>query len=292
MFASLGRSWEYAKISYGIIWDFKQLLIFPLVSTAASALVLASFLFPLWTSGTLELWMKIADGDAAAQATTADQVMMYFVLFLFYFCTYFVIVFFNCGLTACAMKVVAGEAPTIGYGFAVASKRLPQILAWAFVSAIIGVILKMIENANEKVGRWVSAILGTAWSAMTYFVVPVLVMDGVGPIMAIKLSAATLKGTWGTALAGRFSMGFLSFLIMLPLFLGVIALIALAASAGNTTGVVLSIAGGVMLLVIATSVTTAAEQVFKAVLYNYATGRTLPAGIDSSTFGEAFGAKK
>ena len=30
--------------------------------------------------------------------------------------------------------------------------RLPQIFAWALVSATVGVLLKVIENAHEKVG--------------------------------------------------------------------------------------------------------------------------------------------
>lgn len=291
MFSTLSRSWEYAKVSYGIIWDFKKLLIFPLASTIAATLVLASFLLPLWASGTLQTWMHLVEHKSAAHAATGDYVLMYTTLFLFYFCNYFVIVFFNCGLTACAMKVVAGEAPTIGYGFSIASKRLPQILAWAFVSAVIGVLLKLIENANEKVGRWIAAILGSAWSVLTYFVVPVLVVDGVGPIMAVKLSTATLKGTWGEALAGNFSMGFLSMLVMLPVFILAIGLVALAGVNGSVVGLALSITLGVLLIVIATAAIGAADQVFKAILYNYATGRKLPAGIDSSTFGEAFMAK-
>ena len=32
MFDKFRRSWEFAKISYGIIWDFKSLIIFPIFS--------------------------------------------------------------------------------------------------------------------------------------------------------------------------------------------------------------------------------------------------------------------
>ena len=140
MFATLSRSWEFAKISYGIIWEHKSLIVFPLVSIVAAGLVTASFLFPLWTTGTLDTWMAMVDPDSTTPVSNADKALMYTVLFLFYFCSYFVIVFFNCGLTACALKVVSGEVPTIGYGFAMAVKRLPQIFAWALLSAVIGVI--------------------------------------------------------------------------------------------------------------------------------------------------------
>lgn len=291
MFATLSRSWEFAKISYGILWDHKSLIVFPLVSTAAAALVTASFLVPLWTTGTLEKWLQFMDEESATVATTADQVWMYGILFLFYFCSYFVIVFCNAGLTACALKVVSGEAPSIGYGFSMAVKRLPQIVAWALLSAVIGVVLKIIENANEKVGYWVAALLGTAWTALTYFVVPVLVMDGVGPILAIKLSLKTLKGTWGEALVGKFSLGLLSFLIMLPFLIVVVVMIVLAMASNNMVNIVLAVTLGVAIVIIVSAFTSAVDVVFKALLYNYATGRSVPSEIDTSNFSSAFAPK-
>jgi hypothetical protein len=291
-FDTLSRSWEFAKISYGIIWDFKRLLVFPLASTAAAAVVLASFLLPLWGTGTLEAWMQFTSGEQAAQASTADQVWMYVTLFLFYFCSYFVITFFNTGLVACAMKVIEGETPTVGYGLSMAAQRLPQILGWAFVSAIIGVLLKAIENAHEKAGQFIAAILGSAWTALTYFVVPVIVMDGAGPITAIRSSVGTLKQTWGTALVGQFSLGFLSFLITLPVILVCAGLGYLAWSSNSMVGVVAVVVVAVLLIVIVSAVSSAADTVFKALLYNFATGRSVPANVDTSTFQQAFAPKK
>jgi hypothetical protein len=232
--------------------------------------------------------VEAADPEAGVTVTTADQVAMYATLFLFYFCNYFVIVFFNSALTACALKVVNGEAPTIGYGFSMAGKRLPQIAAWAFVSAVIGVLLRMVENAHEKAGAIVAAILGTAWTVLTYFTVPVLVMEGVGPITAIKRSVSTIKSTWGEALVGNFSMGFLAFLVLLPVILVLGVLVAAAVASGNTPAIVLAGAVGALVIVIAAAATSTADVVFKALLYNHATGRSVPEGIDQSLFQEAF----
>ncbi len=292
MFATIGRSWQFAKISYGIIWDFKKLIIFPLLSTIAAAAIIASFVAPLWASGTLETWLAFLDEESGTAASTSDQVTMYVTLFLFYLCNYFVLVFFNAALTACAMKVVDGETPTVGYGLSMAGKRLPQIAAWAFVSAVIGVILKAIENMNEKAGYFIAAILGTAWTALTYFVVPVVVMEGVGPITAIKRSVGTLKSTWGEALVGNFSMGILAFLVIIPAGILVGVLGAMAYAAGNVIMVGLLIAVAVLIMVIAFAATGAADVVFKALLYNHATGRSVPANVDQSVFQDAFRSKK
>lgn len=287
MFATLSRSWEYAKISYGVLWENKQLVIFPILSSIAAIIVMASFLVPLWSSGMLE---RLASEDPQVQGGASD-VLLWAILFAFYFCNYFVIVFFNSALTACTMRVINGEEATLGDGLSMAMRRLPQIAAWAFVSAIVGVILQIIENAHEKAGQFISAILGSAWTALTYFVVPVIVVDGVGPVKAFKQSVGTLKSQWGTALVGGFSLGFLGLLVILPIALVAGGLIWLATKSMGTPGMIAAVAVGVVLLAIGFAVNSAAGVVFKALLFNFATNRSLPRGVDASHFGDAFVSK-
>src|SRR5262249_48661246 len=130
-------------------------------------------------------------------------------------------------LVSCAVMRFNGQEPTLGDGFRAAASRLPQILAWSLVSATVGVVLKVIENANEKVGQFISAILGTAWSVVTFFVVPVLVIEKVGPFQAVARSLAILKKTWGEALVGGIGLGLFKFLLLLPGFLLLVGGIAL-----------------------------------------------------------------
>lgn len=291
MFSTLSRSWEFTKISYSILWQHKSLVAFPIVSGAASLLVLASFIVPLWMSGFLESAAEGASSEDGQTLSQSQEILGWVLTFAFYFCSYFVIVFFNTGLIACAMRVLEGEEPSIGYGMHVAMQRLPQIAGWALLSAAIGTILRMIENANEKAGAFIAAILGSAWTALTYFVVPVIVIEGKGPIGAFKSSVGVLKDNWGTALVGNFSLGFVGFLVMLPVILiGGVA--TFAAFSSGSTG--LGIGVGtivVMLVLLAAAFTSAADVVFKAVLYNFATGRATPEAIEPATMREAFRSK-
>jgi ribosomal protein L37AE/L43A len=288
-FGRLSRSWEFAKISYGIIWKHKQLVVFPVFSMVAMIAVVLSFIIPI---------MSFAETDYFAAAAAADEsgadevpILTYVIAFAFYFCAYFVIVFFNTALTACAMKVCNGETPTIGYGLRLAMKRLPQIASWALASALVGVILKVIENSSEKLGRLIAAIMGVGWSVLTYFVVPALCAEGMGPVDAIKSSAKTIKETWGISIMGNFSLGLLTFLITLPIYFvcGVIAYLGL--TNGNSTlffaGVLLFFAS----LFIVTIASSAADVVFKALLYNYATGRSVPSDLDETTLDAAFASR-
>lgn len=283
MFGTLSRSWEFAKDSYGVLWRCKRLLVFPVLSTTAALLVSASFLLPLWGSGTLEGWLAAAEGEEESMPPAA-----YVVAFVFYFCNYFVIVFFNAALIASSQRYLQNGEASVGYGLRLAGRRLGPILGWALVSAVIGVVLRAIETAHERVGQVVAAILGMAWSALTFFVVPVIVLEGVGPAAAFKKSVATLKSTWGTALVGNFSLGLLGFLLMLPIVLvAVLVGMGLAGGMSPPLGVFLLACCGV-LLVIAAAATSAADVIFKGLLYTYATGRELPAEVNSDLYGEAF----
>lgn len=278
-FQSLARSWQFAKISYGIIWDFKQLVIFPILSTIALVLVLVSFIAPLLGFGVMQSWTA---GNGAPLPPS-----FYIITFAFYFICYFVIVFFNTALIACAMQVIEGKAPTLGDGLSVAFQRLPQIVAWALVSAVVGVLLKVVENAHEKAGQFVSAILGSAWSALTYLVVPVIAAEGVGPVDAVRRSFETIKSTWGEALAGNMGIGMLGFLLSLPLILLTGAAAALVAPISPiAAGVVVCL--GVVLLMTVAAVNSAADAVFRAILYNFATGNTLPESIPTEPLRQAF----
>src|SRR6185295_3436942 len=115
-----------------------SLLVFPLISGICCLLLLASFAVPLYLTGA---WQPPSH-DAATQR----QVVYYGTLFLFYFCNYFVIVYFNAAIVACAFARMTGGNPTLGDGLRAAGSRLPVILGWALVSATFGLVLRIIED--------------------------------------------------------------------------------------------------------------------------------------------------
>ncbi len=286
--ARLQTSGEIVKMSYGIIWDFKLLTIFPILSAICAILVSVSYLLPVFM-------IKTASGDATEIGEMSDDaVMMQNIVNValglgFYFVNYFVIVFFNTGLTACTMKVTAGETPTLGYGLSIAVKRLPQIIAWALVSAIVGQLIKILES-QKTIGKIMAVVMGTGWNIITFFVVPVLCVEGVGPFKAIKQSFLTIRETWGESLLGNTAVGVINFLLSLPLIAVIAVGVYLMMNDSASVGLPLA-AVGVIGLVIFAVVASAADGVFRALLYNYATGRSLPADVDEDIFSAAFANK-
>jgi len=280
MFDRISRGFSMAKSSWHVIMGDKKLLWFPVVSGILFIVVVASFLVPL----------AVLENAGKIQLMKNDKptTLFYIVAFAFYFITYFVIIFCNSALVSCALMKFNGGSPTLGDGFRASMSRLPQIFAWALVSASVGLLLKMIENAHEKAGQWISSILGTVWSVMTYFVVPILVVEKVGPFQAVSRSIRLMKKTWGEALAGQVGMGLFLFLLAIPFILALVIGVVLMMQPGmHTIGLIVLIAAGIGFLWYM-AVSAAMHTVFMTAVYQYAANDSVPDGFERETMALAF----
>lgn len=287
MFQRLSAGWQLAKQSLNVLRLDKELLMFPILSGLACLVVTASFAAPLIFSGMLE---NVANQEGNNPAAPAN-LLFYGLIFLFYFSTYFIIIFFNSALVACAIIRLKGGDPVLRDGVGAAMARLPQIIAWAFVSATVGLILKIIESRSEKVGRFLTSLLGMAWSVTTFFVIPVLVVEKAGPIEAIKRSVSIMKNTWGESLAANFGIGTITFLGMLvglvPIGFGVAAL----SGQMVVLGIILIVLGAIMVLAVSL-ISSAMGSIMLAALYIYAEEGTVPGGFDENLIQAAFASRR
>jgi hypothetical protein len=287
MFERIGRGWGIAKASWAVIKLHPKLLLLPIFSGAAFLVLMAAIGVSVFAGAKSDYMRHLME------SVQPDQPMVWVLLFAFYFVCTFIIIFFNAALIFCALQSFAGKEPSLSAGIATAAGRLPQILAWTFVAATVGVLLNALQSfLKDKLG-FIGALLGgiaeVAWGVVTYFVVPVLVVDGVGPIEAVKRSSAILKKTWGEAIGGEGGLGAISFLFFLPV-VGLFALIA----AGNfavwsqpVLAVALIALVGVYVLTL-TVVFTALGTIFRTGAYIYATTGKAPSAIDPALLQGAF----
>jgi hypothetical protein len=286
MFERAANGWQLAQQSWRVLKLDKELLVFPFLSGIACMMVMASFAIPLWLTGFVDAAMEERAGDAGQ----FHQILGVVVLFAYYFVNYFVIIFFNSALIACAIIRFKGGNPNLRDGFSAATSLLPQIAGWAAVAATVGVVLKVIESRSERVGEIIAGLLGMAWSAVTYFVVPIIVVERVGPITAAKRSFSILKKTWGEALVANFGIGIVVFLASLvgfiPFILGIVLL-----SSGNVPFGIAGIAIGVVILLTVSLISSALNSIIIGALYLYASEGTVPREFDGAVFRQAFAHK-
>ncbi|QDU79903.1 hypothetical protein Pla110_16230 [Polystyrenella longa] len=261
-FSRIGNTWELMGASWDLLKQDKELLFFPIFSSISCLLVSATFLLPFYM-------VSESFVPPSQEAPLEDQIFYYLVLFLFYVVNYFVMTYFNAAVIGAAIKRMMGDDPTMSDGFRFANKRLSQILGWAIVSATVGLILRLIEDRSQKIGAIVAGLLGAVWTLSSFLVIPILVVEGVGPIDALTKSTKLLKKTWGEQLVSNFGFGVIFFFLSLPLFLligGGVYLIALAEML--VPGIAL-FAIGVVLLILLGVIQTCLQSIFQAALYVY-----------------------
>jgi hypothetical protein len=259
VFDRIGRSIQLAKASFGVLRSDKELLLFPFVSFLALVLVTIGFAIPF-----------IATGGISDATSGHVNIASYVVAFLFYVVCYTVTFFFQTALVGAALIRLDGGDPTLRDGFRIATSRLPQIIGYAVIAATVGMILRLISERAGIFGAIIASIIGFAWNVATFLVVPVLAVEKVGPIEAVKRSGSLLRRTWGEQLVGNFGIGFIfGVLGILVLFVGIAAMLALF-----QTSVALGIVALVVMvlaLAIIGLVGSAVSGIYVASLYRYAT---------------------
>jgi hypothetical protein len=271
----IARTWSLMSDSWQVLKLDKSLLVLPLISGVCCMLLLASFAIPIFATG--------AWHPPGHDAETQRQVLYYGVLFAFYVANYFIVVFFNAAIVACAAARMGGGNPTIGDGLRAAASRLPVIAGWAVVSATVGLILRIIEDRSDRVVQFVTGLLGLAWTVMSFLVVPILVIENKNPIAALQKSSALFKKTWGEQAVSNFSFSGIFFLLALP----AIALIVLGSMMGSSVALIGCIGLAVVYLILLSLIHSALQAIFQTALYLYARDGVVPQGFHADVLGTA-----
>jgi len=265
-------TWALMKSSWHVLMGDKTLLLFPVISGIACFLVLLTFVVPL---------LGVEAAQAAGVFRGGIEAVGLLVLFCYYLCNFFVIYYFNAALVDFVVGRLHGDAPTLGSSLRAAAQCLPQIAAWALISATLGVIVKFLEARVGWLGSIVLAVFGVAWTLVTYFAVPFIIVERKGALEAVGASKDLLAKTWGKQIVSGLGYGIIGFLLTLPaLFVIVFAIAGLVISLGHFA------AGWAMLAIIAVLyivalgiVMSALQAIFGVVLFQYARTGKAPEGF-------------
>ncbi|MBV9463775.1 MAG: DUF4339 domain-containing protein, partial [Verrucomicrobiae bacterium] len=274
----ISNAWSLMGASVRVLMENKNLLVLPLISTGGAIVLFIIFMVP---AGVL----IVTHPDLFKDGSSHKVIMQWWYFayaFAFYFATSAVVLFFNAALVICASMHLQGQTCTVSDGLRGAVSRMPQILAWAALSATIGILLDMLDNAirqrSEALANFVRRLLGGAWALISVFVLPLLVLERLGPIDALKASIDMFKKTWGESVVGNVGFGLLSMLLAIPgvvlLFIGLAALSSSAVSGG------LLIGGAVLYFVLLGLVQTALKVIYQTALYLYIHDGVVPPGFD------------
>jgi len=260
-------------MSLRVIRKDKEILIFPVLSGLISIVILGSFVAGIFFTG---VFMN------SSQDTLNLSFYAFFIAF--YFVSFFISVFFNAAVIGCATIRLNGGDPTVADGLRIAGQNIGRILMWAIFAATVGLIIRAIQERVGFIGKMIMGAVGIAWTMATYFVVPVLIYEKLGPWGSVKRSASIFKNTWGEMIVGNLGLGAVFFLLallgILPIILGVVI--------GGTAAIVAGAAIAVVYWLILAVIVSAAQSVLAAALYRYATTGKVSEEFQEMSFAKPF----
>jgi hypothetical protein len=246
------------KQSVGVLRDNPRLTVFPVVSGAASLAFVAALLTPLLGAVALDV-----DGPVA--------VLGLVTLAGLYLGTAFLSTFFAAALVDQTRAVLDGREPSLRAGVRAAWGVKRQLFAWALISATVGLVLNSIsESSDSVVAQVLSAVVGMAWTVLTFFIVPVVVFEQPSLREMFTRSGETFKETYGETPVSLVGINVIAALAGVPLLgPGAYALFALDML---VVGVPLLVAGVAVVQLVSYTL----GGIVKTGLYFYATEKSRP----------------
>ena len=279
MFARISNSWSLVKASWAVLSADKELIIFPIIAFVGSIIVTITFAVPMALT---RLFEGVNSGSS--------QITLAILVFLFYLVQYTIVIFANSALVGAAMIRLKGGDPTVGDGLRIASQHFGAILGYALIASTVGMVLRWLSERG-LLGRIVSSLFGLAWNIVTYLVVPILVVEGVGPIEAVKRSGALLKKTWGEQIVGNLGIGLVFTLIIFALILLFVPVIVAVAATKSAAVIISTIVLFVLVIIAFGLIGSALNGIYTAAVYRYATEGDAGSFFDTELVQNAFRAK-
>ncbi len=272
MFSRISNAWTLAKSSWALLQNDRELAWLPVIGGVAALFVGAAFFGPV-------LAMLGGGGEDNAVPTAG-----YILMFLGYVAVATVFTLSKAAVIHGANMRMEGGDPTVSGSLRGSMAHWPAVAGFAAISVTIGLVLQAIRENGGIVGAIVSWIGDVAWGVLTYLVLPVIVIEGMGTVSGIKGSSALVKRTWGEQATANIGFGLLNLALVLP----AIALVFVGASLGSAVAVV-TIAIAVIWFITVSAIVTTLTGIFQTALYRQATGRSIPAEFDAAALQRSFG---
>lgn len=246
------RGWALTRKSWTLLNEHRALIRFPLYGAVATIPLALLFLGP---------GLYFVDADSFGAAIP--------LLVLGIYALTVVGVFFSVGLAAAANMIFSGQEATVSDGIAVARERFASICGWAALATAIGVLMSVLEDQGGIAGTIAARVVGMAWSLVTFLAVPVIAIEGTGPVETLKRSASMFRQRWGQQVTGNIAIGgivFLAGLLPAAILIGGGILVWESAAVPGALLVVI----GAIVLAVALLISKALSGIFGVALYRYA----------------------
>ena len=277
-FERISRGWKMTKLGIAVVRADPELMVYTLLSGILSLLAIGVAI-----SGSIGLDVLVTNPECVGEDCGSELVFGHMAIwFVFYMIVSIITVFWNAAIIASAYeRLTAGTNPSFSYGIGQAMKCLPQIFIWGLIAGTVGLFIQILEGlANSEdsppplrlVAGMASFFIGVAWWVLTFFVVPIIVLERASVLDSMGRSPELFRGTWGEDVTSHIGTG-----LLMTLCIFILAAISVPVMMLGDVGLVLGLvilAVGVLFAVLFFSTV---EAVNRASLFYYAkTGQAPP----------------
>lgn len=273
------------KQSWHVLRQDKELVWFPILSALCS-LAVFGFLIVLYF---VLVGFGVAGTENVSESEAVLTLVDYAWLLFYYLVMFFIANFFTSGLYLIVHARFQGQDLSFSDGMSGAIKNIGKIFMWSLISATVGVVLQILADRLKIFGKIVIWLLGAAWSILTYFSLPSLIIGQKSVKESFKESASVIRKTWGETIIVNFGVGLFFTLLYLGALFVVIAVSFLAKS---WVVFFIMLALFVVFMIVAVIVSTTLSAIFKLAIYEYAVTGKVPESFSPELVVGAIRAKK
>ena len=210
-----------AKLGIAVVRADPELMVYTFLSALFSLVAIGAAI-----SGSVGLDAIATDPECVGEDCGSALAFAHMAIwFLFYMIVSIITVFWNAAIIASAYeRLSSGTNPSFSYGIGQAIRCLPQILVWGVIAGTVGLFIQILEALAHNddsplplriVAGLASFIIGIAWWIVTFFMIPMIVLERAGVLDSMGRSADLFKRTWGEDVTSHIGTGLLMFLTIL-----------------------------------------------------------------------------
>jgi hypothetical protein len=243
------------KAAWSALRQDKELLSLPIVGGVASLLSLLPLFVVVLIFGGKD------DGSNPSAVMIVVGVLTAFLVAI-------VATFFSVALAAGAHERMGGGNPTVKSAMGVAWRRKKGVIGWALLSTTVGLVLQAIKDNVKGAGAIVSFLGDLAWAVASFFAIPIIAANDVGPIEALKSSVSVMKQRWGSSARVQLRLGLYG-------VIAAVVIVAMLAKVSTVLAVLVGIVLGAVVLY-AMLLLNAVGAYARVALYRYSAGMPTP----------------
>ena len=273
----ISRGWKITKLGMAVVRADPELMVYTFLSALFSLVAIGAAV-----SGSVGLDVIASDPECVGDECGWELAVAHMAIwFVFYLLVSVITVFWNAAIIASAYeRLSSGTNPSFSYGIGQAMKCLPQILVWGIIAGTVGLFINILEGLSHDenapvplrfVAGLASFIIGIAWWVVTFFVIPMIVLERAGVLDSMGKSTELFKRTWGEDVASHIGTGLLMTLCIVLLICVSVPLMMFG-DLGVALGIVILAIG----LLFAVLFFSTVEAVNRASLFYYAKTGQMP----------------